>query len=125
MSKMVFKRGILKGLKGLIWVGGQYKPNWIVGERAEWKYLQKKEVKKNTSEVIKRIIPHFNPIITLLVCNPWNVLSRTISRHQVYIVIKIIIIPVILIEIPILQNEDTIPVNIVNTPSDLVKGQGL
>lgn len=94
ISKIVFKRGILNGLKGVIWVGGHINPSWIVGANLEWKYLQKNEIKKNTSEVMKRIIPHFNPCITFFVCRPWNVLSRVTSRHQVYIVSKIIIRPV-------------------------------
>lgn len=125
ISKIVFKSGILKGLNGVMFVGGQDSPNWIVGDNLEWKYLQKNEIKKNTSEVIKRIIPHFNPCITFFVWRPWNVLSRVTSRHQVNIVNKIIIKPVSDIENPILQNDDVIPINIVITPSDLVKGQGL
>lgn len=109
----------------MIWAGGHDSPNWIVGANLEWKYLQKNEIKKNTSEVIKRIIPHFKPDITFLVCNPWKVLSRITSRHQVSIVSNTTIRPMIVNEGLILQNNDVIPINIVITPKDPVKGQGL
>lgn len=66
----MFSRGILNGLKIIIPVGGQIRPNSSVGESLEWKNPQKKDKKKNTSEVINRIIPHFIPIRTFLVCNP-------------------------------------------------------
>lgn len=125
ISKIVFKRGILNGLNGLICVGGHDNPNWIVGDSLEWKYLQKNEIKKNTSDVIKRIIPHFNPCITFLVWRPWKVLSRVISRHQVNMVNNTIIRPVIDKDNPILQNNEVIPINIVITPKDPVRGQGL
>jgi len=42
---------------------------------------------------MNRIIPHFNPLITQIVCKPWKVPSREISRHHWYIVSKVIIIP--------------------------------
>lgn len=64
---IVFKRGILNGSKIWIPVGGQVRPSSIVGERLEWKNLQKNEIKKKISEVIKRIIPHFRPNVTWLV----------------------------------------------------------
>lgn len=57
----VFKRGIWKGLNGLIPTGGQIVPISIEGARLLWKKAQKKEKKKRTSEVIKRIIPHRRP----------------------------------------------------------------
>lgn len=98
IKMIVFNNGILNGSKIWMPVGGQFIPNSKVGANLEWKNLQKKEIKKNTSEVINKIIPHFNPRVTWLVWNPWNVLSREISRHQVYIVNKIISIAIIIIE---------------------------
>jgi len=54
----------------------------MAGERLLWKNAQKKEIKKNTSETINKIIPQRNPIVTGNVCNPWKVPSREISRHH-------------------------------------------
>ena len=68
-------------------------PNSIFGDKLLWKNLQKKDTKKKISEIINKIIPHFNPLITYIVCNPWNAPSRVISRHHWYIVNNIIIIP--------------------------------
>lgn len=90
---IVFSRGILKGLKFSIFEGGQIKPNSRVGDRLAWKNLQKKEKKKKISEIINKIIPHFNPNTTLNVWNPKKVLSRVISRHQVYIIKALINTP--------------------------------
>lgn len=58
------------GLKVLIPFGGQIIPNSIVGAKLLWKNAQKKEMKKNTSEIMNRIIPNFNPSVTLIVCLP-------------------------------------------------------
>jgi len=54
---IVFKRGISKGLKGLIPKGGQSCPISILGDNEEWKKAQKKEKKNSTSEIINKIIP--------------------------------------------------------------------
>jgi len=43
---IVFNNGILKGLKVKIPVGGQFKPNSIVGDKLEWKKDQKNDIKK-------------------------------------------------------------------------------
>lgn len=86
---IVFSKGILNGSKILIPVGGQINPISITGANLEWKNVQKNEIKKNTSDVINKIIPHFNPITTCLEWNPWNVLSREISRHHWYMIIKV------------------------------------
>lgn len=64
---IVFKRGILKGLKGKIPLGGHNCPISIEGAREEWKKAQKKEIKKKISEMIKRIIPMHIPLETNLV----------------------------------------------------------
>lgn len=93
---IVFNKGILNGSKISIPLGGQFNPNSKLGDNLEWKNPQKKEIKKKTSEVINKIIPHFNPSVTWLVWNPWKVPSREISRHQVYIVNKIIKTPIII-----------------------------
>jgi len=61
----VFKRGIIKGLNGVIPIGGQFIPSSIAGDNLLWKNPQKKEIKKNTSDTIKRIIPHRRPRDTL------------------------------------------------------------
>jgi hypothetical protein len=45
-------------------LGGQIIPNSIAGERLLWKKAQKNEMKKNTSEIINKIIPHRSPIVT-------------------------------------------------------------
>lgn len=89
----VFNRGICKGLNGIIPCGGHIMPSSIVGESLLWKKLQKNEIKKNTSEVINKIIPQRNLIVTGYVCNPWNVPSREMSRHHWYIINIIVTIP--------------------------------
>jgi hypothetical protein len=61
----VLRRGILKGLNGVIPVGGQNKPTSKFGDKLLWKKAQKNEKKNSTSEVINKIIPHFNPLRTL------------------------------------------------------------
>lgn len=52
-------------------MGGHADPSSIVGERLLWKNAQKNDAKNSTSEIINRIIPHRNPLVTVLVCNPW------------------------------------------------------
>jgi hypothetical protein len=66
----VFSNGICSGLNGWIPVGGHVDPSSIVGDNLLWKNAQKNEMKKNTSEVINRIIPHRNPFVTIIVCRP-------------------------------------------------------
>lgn len=122
---IVFKRGILNGLKISIPQGGQFNPNSKVGDILEWKKAQKKEIKNKTSEVINRTIPHFNPFNTWFVWYPWKVLSRDTSRHHVYIVNKIIRLPIIIISNCLLWNIFVDPVNSVITPIAPVRGQGL
>jgi len=80
---IVFNKGTFIGLKELIKWGGQICPISILGLNLLWKYPQKKETKKNTSEVINKIIPNFNPSITTEWCHPCNKDSRITSRHQV------------------------------------------
>lgn len=79
---IVFKRGMSRGLKGLIPKGGQDWPISILGEREEWKKAQKKEKKNKISEIINKIIPIRMPLYTIEVWRPWKVASRVISRHH-------------------------------------------
>jgi hypothetical protein len=82
----VFRRGIWKGLKGTIELGGHVPPNSIVGARLLWKKAQKKEKKNSTSETINRIIPIRRPTETLKVWRPCIVPSREMSRHHCILV---------------------------------------
>jgi hypothetical protein len=61
---IVFRRGILMGLNGVMETGGQFCPNSIVGEILVWRNAQKKATKNRTSEVMKRIMPVFMRLIT-------------------------------------------------------------
>lgn len=79
---MVFRSGTWKGLNGVTPVGGHVDPISKVGESLLWKNAQKNEKKNNTSDVINRIIPHFNPFNTTIECNPCRAPSYEISRHH-------------------------------------------
>lgn len=122
---IVFNRGIWNGLKGVMPIGGQVIPNSILGDRLLWKKLQKKEIKKKISETINKIIPHFKPLITQIVCNPWKVPSREISRHHWYIFNNVIINPKINKFILYWWNHFTNPDTRVKVLTALVKGHGL
>lgn len=60
----VLSRGTPKGSSGVIPAGGQHPPISGEGARLEWKKAQKKPKKKNTSDVINRIIPYRRPFWT-------------------------------------------------------------
>lgn len=122
---MVFRRGICIGSNVWIFFGGHIIPISIVGDNLLWKNAQKKDTKNIISDTINRIIPHLRPFTTFKVWSPWNVLSRTISRHHWYIVNKIIVFPKIRSIIEFLCIHEIIPVIIVIVPIDPVKGQGL
>lgn len=79
---MVFSKGTFKGLNLVIDTGGQICPNSTLGLKEKWKKLQKNEEKNITSDVIKRIIPSFKPLITSSKWYPWNVASRVTSFHH-------------------------------------------
>lgn len=51
-------------------LGGQVIPISILGDSLLWKNAQKNEMKKNTSEIINRIIPNLSPLVTANVCLP-------------------------------------------------------
>ena len=78
----VLRRGIWNGLKAWIPAGGHIVPSSTAGDSLLWKKAQKNEKKNRTSEVINRIIPHCSPMTTRVVCRPWYVPSRVISRHH-------------------------------------------
>lgn len=63
----MFNRGIEKGSKGRIPVGGQQAPISTEGVNLLWKKAQKKEKKNIISEIINKIIPHRKPFTTLVV----------------------------------------------------------
>jgi hypothetical protein len=81
-SKIVFRRGILIGLKDVIETGGHDCPISTVGEILLWKKAQKNEAKNRTSDAINSTIPVFKPFITILEWFPWVVPSRWMSRHH-------------------------------------------
>lgn len=121
----VFNKGIWKGLKIKIPIGGQTLPSSIAGERLLWKKAQKKLIKKKISEIMNKIIPHRKPNVTGLVCKPWKVPSREISRHHWYIVKRVIIFPKRNNELSYWWNHFTSPEVIVKAPIAPVRGQGL
>lgn len=53
---IVFNNGISKGLKNLIFLGGQFNPNSIDGANELWRKFQKNEINRNISEIINIII---------------------------------------------------------------------
>lgn len=122
---MVFNSGILNGLNTLIPVGGQVSPNSIVVLKLEWKNVQKKEIKKNTSDVINRIIPNFSPIVTWLVWSPWKVPSRVMSRHHWYIISSVIMVLIKKRSVSFKVNILIAPENKVNEPIAPNNGHGL
>lgn len=122
---IVFNNGIKNGLNILISIGGHIIPNSINWINDKWKNLQKKEIKKKISDIMNNNIPIFNPLKTLLECNPWYVLSRTTSRHHWNIIIIIIIIPNKFNNIDFLLNNLILPTNKIIILNALVIGQGL
>lgn len=122
---IVFKRGIWKGLKALIFLGGHNIPISIAGANLEWKNAQKKETKNKTSEVINKIIPSRIFVSTSSGWWPWEEASREISRHHWIEVITNIKIPIYIRIGDLPWNHETDPEVIMNAPSAPVKGQGL
>lgn len=91
---IVFNNGINRGLKNIIFFGGQFNPNSIDGARELCKKFQKNEINKNISEIINKIILNLIKFIIKKLWFPWKVLSRITSRHH-NIEIKIINIKLI------------------------------
>lgn len=79
---ILFSKGTPKGSKATIPIGGQLPPSSMLGLRLLWKYLQKKDKKKNTSEIINNSIPLRRPSSTMKECLPINPPSRDTSRHH-------------------------------------------
>jgi len=52
----VFNKGINNGLKNIIFFGGQFSPSSIDGAKELCRKFQKKEINKNISEIINKII---------------------------------------------------------------------
>lgn len=124
-SRMVFRRGILMGLKEMIEVGGQDWPSSTVGEMLLWKKAQKNEAKNRTSEAINKTIPVFKPFITKSECLPWFAPSRCTSRHHenATILIRANENKVIFTEVLFIK---TNPESIMHSaPFDASNGQGL
>lgn len=121
----MFRRGTLNGFNGLIPVGGHAQPSSGVGDNLLWKNAQKKAKKNRTSDVINRIIPHRRPVVTYEVWCPWNVLSRTTSRHH-WIMERIIIKEAI--TNPVVKwrwNHEVRPMASERAPTEAVRGHGL
>lgn len=121
---IVFNKGIWKGLKGKIPQGGHKEPISIVGLNLEWKNAQKKEIKKNTSLTINKIIPTINPLNTVLEWRPWKVLSRTTSRHHNNDIIITINKETNNKSISKKENILIIPITTLKAPNPTNKGQG-
>lgn len=68
-----------RGLKGVVPRGGHIPPISIVEANLLWKN-PKKEIEKNTSDVINRIIPHHRPIASVKEWSPWKVSSRVVPE---------------------------------------------
>lgn len=88
---IVFNNGINRGLKNLIFLGGQFNPSSIDGAKELCKKFQKNEIKRNISEIINRIILNLIKFIIKKLWFPWKVLSRIISRHHNIEILIIII----------------------------------
>lgn len=74
--------GTPRGLNGNICCGGHSTPSSVSDALLLCTKVQKKERKNITSDVIKRIIPIFNPFFTNVLWDPLFEDSRSVSRHQ-------------------------------------------
>lgn len=64
IKTVVLSRGILKGSIASNPIGPHTPPISVLGASLMWKYVQKNDKKKKTSETINKIIPHRSPIST-------------------------------------------------------------
>jgi hypothetical protein len=62
---IVFNKGISRGLKKLIFFGGQFNPNSIDGANELCRKFQKNEIKRNISEIINNNILNLIKFINL------------------------------------------------------------
>ena len=93
-SRIVLSNGISNGLSGSIPAGGQAVPSSTVGDRAEWKYAQKIEMKKNTSLTMNNATPRLRPFCTANVWFPSRVPSATTSRNHKIIALTVVMNPI-------------------------------
>ena len=121
----VFRRGTRNGLMGLIPVGGHDTPSSIVGASLLWKKAQKKAKKKQTSDVIKSIMPYRSPVLTGRVWKPWKVASRITSRHHLMIVSSRSNVPAIRRRFFLAWNQRINPDVIISALTAPVRGHGL
>ena len=63
---IVFNNGNSKGFTACIPNGGHCAPNSTLGDIALWKNAQNIAKKKNTSDIINKPTPKFNPFCTAL-----------------------------------------------------------
>jgi hypothetical protein len=107
-------------------MGGQRDPNSTLGESLLWKKVQKKEMKKKTSEIMNKIIPQRIFKLTFKVWIPWKVLSRITSRHH-WIMERIMIVnPMRMNQFNWNSLNHLVILNIkIIVPRALVRGQGL
>lgn len=121
----VFKRGILKGLKGITDTGGHNTPISCVGTVLWWKKAQNQAIKKRISLKINKPIPHFKPSWTLFVWSPIKEPSRVTSRHHRKEKINIITEDRKTENTLLILNINTKDLIIKRTPTPHIKGHGL
>ena len=121
---IVLSKGTSIGLKGDTPRGGQCLPNKTSGANLEWKKAQKKERKKNTSEIINNNIPQRNPVSTIFECEPWKLPSWETSNHHWNFTKRIILTPKINNLILPKWNQVIRPIVIDIPPTELIRGQG-
>lgn len=122
---VVLSKGIWKGLKAKISLGGHDMPISCVGVRLLWKKAQKNLKKNRISETINKIMPHRNPYVTFFVWRPWNEPSRATSRHHCALDKIMIVNPRANRLKEDRWNHFTNPDVIAIAPIDAVKGHGL
>lgn len=121
----VFSKGIWKGLKGAMAVGGQHLPISKVLFSLLWKNAQKNEKKNKTSDRINNTIPQRSPEVTLRVWRPWRLPSREMSRHHWALERMMLMRPIVSSVTLNRLNHLTRPVVRSIALIELVKGQGL
>lgn len=124
-STTVFRSGTEKVSRPTTPTGGQQEPSSTAGPIELWKKPQKKAAKKQTSERMNKIIPCRRPVTTFVVWWPWNIPSRTTSRHQAAEVKITTKSPT---KIRVGRNpctQEAVPDVINSAPKEAVKGQGL
>lgn len=106
-------------------MGGHVTPISTEGASLLWKKAQKKAKKKQTSDVIKRIMPYRRPFSTIAVCLPWKVASRIMSRHHFTMVVASSKNPIVRRVSLLVWNHKTSPEVIISPLIAPVRGHGL